>query len=256
MDRPQVSRSGFTLAEVMIAVFIFSLLGVAIVSFDFLAQGVFRRAGHRVWLHQEPRRLIDFMMEDLALAESILIYNNTGDGDGLPENGGTPLTTGNTADLQYYKDDDNSSPSTRSDDDFHEIRYTWTTRNTAGPSGSPGAWTPSLTALVRRYERINGAWFNNDIVCGLTKDAVPGAPNPDTVVLPVTDFRVTQQTNPLASNFAGAEPQNVIEVVVEVSRQNERHRGLYLLQSRSLQAEHRFRKFLLAFLNFLKRSSP
>ena len=261
MARGALGSRGFTFTEIMIALFLVAMFGVAIGNLEFFAHGTLRRSDSRLWLSQEPRRLLDWMGTDIEQASSVEVYLNTAaDGDGWPENGGTARAVGvagNALELTWLEDND-GTPFNRSDDIKHEIRYTWTgtastTLDTHPPVPSPAGWDPTMREIVRRYERVTdlpaapGPWATSDIVCGLGEDRTVGNPVPDTPVLRVTNFQVTKTADPGTSQLNPL-PANVLRLVVEVSSTNSQHiQATYYLQSRALKAQ-RVRDLFLAFL--------
>ena len=232
MDRAKVGCLGFSLTEVLIAVFLFLLLGVAIGNLSFLAHSVLHRSDRQLWLSQEPRRLLDWMSEDVAQATSITVFSG---GWGVPANVQPIGVAGDRVELTI---DDGTTPTNPGDDDL--VRYTWT-RNDPNPPQNSSLWdAPSLGDLIRRFSQSRpsgtGDWSTNDIVAGLGEDRNAGGQAPDTIVVAVTNFQVTQTADPNSSQL-NPKPQNVLRVDVTVSQASQSLPATYYLQSRALRAE-------------------
>lgn len=95
MGRTAVNRSGLTLTEILIALFLFGLIGIILGNLDLFVHRSVQRSSDSLWLNQEPRRLMDWLSRDVIVAESIELFNNTTDGDGWPEKGGGASGAGN-----------------------------------------------------------------------------------------------------------------------------------------------------------------
>ena len=253
MDRAAIGPRGFTLTEVVIALFLVGMFGVAIGNLDFFAQGTIRRFDRRLWLAQEPRRLFDWMTADVEKAETMEVYG------GDPIDWTAPLAAGapggNALELTWLEDVP-VTPLNRLDDRLHEVRYTWTKFDLVGPPGF-GATMPDI---VRRYERVTdlpafpGNWDSSDIVCGLGEERNPGPPTPDTPILKVTGFQVTKTADPGTSQLNPI-PKNILRLDVQLTAASsslQNFQATYYLQSRSLHAW----KLRDIFLAFLKKKVP
>ena len=244
--------TGFTLTEILIALFLVGMFGIALGNLDFFAQGTIRRFDRRLWLAQEPRRLLDWMTADVEKAESMEVY-----GDGVNPVDWTappqPVGTFGTA-VKLTWQEGRDTPSDPTDDTLHEVRYTLTTYD---PNPPNAAWFPTMPDLVRRYKRLTPPgvnWTANDIVCGLAEERNAGLPTPDTPILKVTGFQVTKTADPGTSQLNPI-PQNILRLDIQLaaaSVPSQSFQATYYLQSRSSHA----RKLRDVFLAFLKKRVP
>lgn len=249
MDRTAVGRLGFTLVEVLLAILLVSMVGIGLTQLTYLGHRSVARLGRTLWANQEPRRLLDWMGQDMALAETVNVYS----GDWT-----TPVAVGTAGDRMeiQYRIDNDGTPDDRTNDKLYEIRYSWTTNDPSPPTPNPGGagWDASMGSLIRRYERTTvlpappGNWETNGIVAGLGEDAAVGSPNPDTALIAITAFQVTQIADTTSSQLNPL-PQNLLRVDLTAAGTIGRPvRSVFYVQSRSLRARRWLCRFLFAFL--------